>query len=92
LVVAFSQQLLASLLGEDIQYVEVKTADAIIAAIISQSTGKLNIASGEVLRRTMKQALNNTIDSLEGNLLQRQAQEQTLKRLSIDYWRCIIEG
>lgn len=84
-LVAFSQQLLASLLGEDIRYVEVKTADAIIAAIISQSTGKPNIASGEVLRKTMKQALNNTIDSLEGNLLQRQAQEQTLNRLSIDY-------
>lgn len=84
-LVAFSQQLLTSLLGEDIQYVEVKTADAIIAAIISQSTGKPNIASGEVLRKTMKQALNNTIDSLEGNLLQRQAQEQTLKRLSINY-------
>lgn len=84
-LVAFSQQLLASLMGKDIQYVEVKTADAIIAAIISQSTGKPNIASGEVLRKTMKQALNNTIDSLEGNLLQRQAQEQTLKRLSIDY-------
>lgn len=84
-LVAFSQQLLASLLGEDIRYVEVKTADAIIASIISQSTGKPNIASGEVLRKTMKQALNNTIDSLEGNLLQRQAQEQTLKRLSIDY-------
>lgn len=84
-LVAFSQQLLASLLGEDIDYVEVKTADAIIAAIISQSTGKPKIASGEVLRKTMKLALNHTINSLEGNLLQRQAQEQALKRLSIDY-------
>lgn len=84
-LVAFSQQLLASLLGEDIQYVTVKTADAIIASVISQSTGKPNIASGDVLRKTIKQALIYAIDSLEGNLLQRQAQEQTLKRLSIDY-------
>lgn len=84
-LVAFSQQLLASLLSEDIEYVNVKTADAIIASVISQSTGKPNIASGDVLRKTIKQALIYAIDSLEGNLLQRQAQEQTLKRLSIDY-------
>jgi len=84
-LIGFSQQLLGSLLGEDIQYVEVKTADAIISSLITQSTGKPNLASGDVLRRIMKQALKSTIDSLTGNLIQRQAQEQTLKRLSIDY-------
>jgi len=33
----------------------------------------------------MQQALSNAINSLEGNLLQKQAQTQTLKRLNIDY-------
>jgi mRNA-degrading endonuclease RelE of RelBE toxin-antitoxin system len=95
-LVAFSQQLLTSLLGKAMKYVEVKTADAIVAGIISQNTGKPKIASSNLLRKTMNQALNNAIDSLEGNLLQRQAQEQTLKRLSIDYLideiATVIEG
>ncbi|PAX51755.1 UvrD-helicase domain-containing protein [Brunnivagina elsteri] len=84
-LIGFSQQLLESLLGEDIKYVEVKTADAIIASIINQNGKKANIASGDVLRKIMKKAIASAIESLEGNLLQRQAQEQTLKRLSIDY-------
>jgi superfamily I DNA/RNA helicase len=33
----------------------------------------------------MKQAINHAIPSLAGNLLQRSSQEQTLKRLSLDY-------
>jgi superfamily I DNA/RNA helicase/mRNA-degrading endonuclease RelE of RelBE toxin-antitoxin system len=84
-LVAFSQQLLTSLLGDDIKFVEVKTADSIINSLIYQNTGQPNLASAVVLRKIIKQAITNTIDSLEGNLLQRQAQSQTLKRLSLDY-------
>lgn len=84
-LVAFSKALLANLLGDDIQYVEVKTADAIAYSIICQATGKPNLAQAKDLRRLIKQALPKAIDSLPGNLLQRQAQAQILERLNIDY-------
>jgi len=85
-LVTFSQQLLTSLLGEDMRYVEVKTADAVAYSIRKKSNDShWKPATGEQLRATMEQALTNAINSLEGNLLQRQAQIQTLKRLNIDY-------
>jgi mRNA-degrading endonuclease RelE of RelBE toxin-antitoxin system len=84
-LVAFSQQLLASLLGDDIQYVEVKTADAIAYSIICHATGQPNIAKSTDLQKLLKQALPKAINSLLGNLLQRQAQAQILERLNIDY-------
>lgn len=84
-LIAFSEQLLESLLGEDVQYVEVKTADAIAYSLVCQSTGKPNIAGTSELRKLLKQALTITIDSLEGNALQRLAQTQILERLRVDY-------
>lgn len=84
-LIAFSEQLLESLLGNDVQYVEVKTADAIAYSLVYQSTGKPNIASSSELQKLLKQALNTTIDSLEGNALQRLAQAQILERLRVDY-------
>ncbi|MBK7996602.1 MAG: UvrD-helicase domain-containing protein [Blastocatellia bacterium] len=84
-LVAFSQQLLNNLLGKDSQYVQVKTADSIACDIIRDAIGNPNIASNSELVSLMKQAVNNTISSLEGNLLQKQAQTEILKRLSINY-------
>lgn len=85
-LITFSQQLLTSLLGEDVRYVEVKTADAIAYSLCSHSdNSQYTLAANNQLRKTMQQALSNAINSLTGNLLQKQAQTQTLKRLNIDY-------
>lgn len=84
-LVSFSQQLLERLLGEDMQYVEVKTADAIAYSLICQTTGEPNIANQADLRRLIKQTLPAAISSFSGNSLQRLAQTQILQRLSVDY-------
>ena len=84
-LITFSQQLLESLLGKDAQYVEVKTADSLVYALICQATGKPNIAELAQLKQIVKQALPIAIDSITGNLLQKQAQTLTLQRLSLEY-------
>lgn len=85
-LVTFSQQLLASLLGEDdIRHVEVKTADAIARDIVYRADKTIEIASQAELRRLMARARTEAISALTGNALQRQAQAQTLKRLTVDY-------
>ena len=84
-LIAFSQQLLESLLGEDTRYVEVKTADALVYSLICNATGKPKIAEPADLKNIIKQALPVAIASVQGNQLQRQAQTQILERLSLDY-------
>lgn len=84
-LITFSQQLLESLLGNDAQYVEVKTADSLVHSLICQATGNPKIAEPAELKHTIKQALPVTIDSITGNLLQKQAQIQTLQHLSLEY-------
>lgn len=84
-LVAFSQQLLERLLGKDMRYVEVKTADAIAYSIICQTTGQPHIAKQADLWKSIQQAHPTAIASLPGNSLQRLAQTQILKRLSVDY-------
>ncbi len=84
-LVAFSQQLLSSLLGKDFQYVQVKTADSIACDVIRDVVANPNIANNTDLVKLMKTALNNAIESLEGNTLQKQAQAEILKRLSVNY-------
>jgi len=84
-LITFSQQLLESLLGEDARYVEVKTADTLIYSLICQATGEPKIAELAELKNIIKQALPIAINSISGNLLQCQAQVQTLERLSFEY-------
>jgi superfamily I DNA/RNA helicase/mRNA-degrading endonuclease RelE of RelBE toxin-antitoxin system len=95
-LVTFSRQLLESLLGDDIQYVEVKTADAIAYSFVCQFTGQINIAKSIEQKQLLGQALNEAIPNLSGNKLQRHAQQQILQRLSLDYLleeiNNIIEG
>ncbi len=82
-LVAFSEQLLTSLLGDDIKYVEVKTADAIAFSLVRNENPKL--LTTRQARKLIKQALSQAIASLPGNKLQRYAQQQILDRLNPDY-------
>src|SRR5205807_886597 len=78
-----SQQLLQQLLGEDVKYVEVQTADSIAVMLLKQvGTVPRFIEHGEfnyLLRQSVK------VTQFEGNAVQQQAQRQTVERLSIDY-------
>ncbi len=91
-LVAFSEQLLTSLLGDDIKYVEVKTADAVASRLVrAESAFSLvrdenpKLITTKQARKLLKQALLQTIASLPGNKLQRYAQQQILDRLNPDY-------
>src|SRR6266516_4812742 len=78
-----SKQLLGQLLGDDVKYVEVQTADRIVVTLLGRAgiapkfidQGELN----NLLRQTIK------VTQFEGNAVQQQAQRQTVERLSIDY-------
>ncbi|KAM3095580.1 UvrD-helicase domain-containing protein [Phormidesmis sp. 146-35] len=84
-LVTFSEQLLQQLLGNDAQFVEVKTADALIYSIASQFTGQPKVASTKELLKLIQQAIPTTLAALEGNVLQQQAQRLILQRLRPEY-------
>ncbi|BAU14383.1 UvrD/REP helicase [Leptolyngbya sp. NIES-3755] len=84
-LVTFSEQLLQQLLGEDAQLIEVKTADALMYSIVNQATGKPAIAPSNQLLKLIRQAVPTTIATLEGNVLQQQAQRLILQRLQPEY-------
>jgi superfamily I DNA/RNA helicase len=78
-----SQQLLQQLLGDDVKYVEVQTADRIVSKLLGQ-VGKAPrfIDQGEA-NNLLHQAVKVT--QFEGNAVQQQGQRQAIERLSIDY-------
>lgn len=84
-LVTFSRQLLDSLLGDDLTCVSVKTADAIVYNLLTENGPKPTIATDADLRKALQKALPNAIATLDGNLLQQQAQRQILQRLTPDY-------
>ncbi|MEM7712102.1 MAG: UvrD-helicase domain-containing protein [Cyanobacteria bacterium P01_A01_bin.68] len=84
-LISFSQQLLTRLLGDDVKYVDVKTADAIANSLINADTHQYKLATATDSRRLLKQALKDVVDNFEGNLLKRQAQKRTLENLTVDY-------
>ena len=84
-LVSFSEQLLQQLLGEDAQFVEVKTADALIYSIVCQLSGQPQIATTKELLKLVQQAILDAIVTLEGNVLQQQAQRLILQRLQPEY-------
>ena len=78
-----SEQLLQQLLGANAQYVRVSTADKLAYDIV-HSCGQISeIATDEELMQLLKQAVAET--PFEGNLLQQQAQKQTLARMGNSY-------
>ena len=82
-LVKFSEQLLQQLLGEDIAYVEVQTADKITAQLLGQVGIKNSYIKSYDLLNLLRQAIKQV--ELNGNTLQQQAQRQAIARLSIDY-------
>jgi superfamily I DNA/RNA helicase len=84
-LVSFSEQLLQQLLGEDAQFVEVKTADALPYSLLCSTTGQPQIISTDDLLKLIKFAIPSTIATLEGNLLQQQTQRLLLQKLSPNY-------
>src|SRR5260370_22462056 len=81
-----SQQLLQQLLGPNAQYVRIDTADRVAYSILSQSQQEklfTLIENKSDLYQLTRQAIAHT--TYEGNLLQQQAQKQTIERLGLDY-------
>jgi superfamily I DNA/RNA helicase/mRNA-degrading endonuclease RelE of RelBE toxin-antitoxin system len=78
-----SEQLLQQLLGEDIQHVEVTTADKIVMRLLEEQGKPPRIIDQYEVGNLLQQALK--MARFEGNTLQQQAQRQAVERLSIDY-------
>jgi superfamily I DNA/RNA helicase/mRNA-degrading endonuclease RelE of RelBE toxin-antitoxin system len=84
-LVNFSKQLLQSLLGEDAERVEVRTADSIARGIFADRGANSNIASTSNLTSIMRSAVTATLKSFDGTQLQQQPKIQLLTRLTPDY-------
>ncbi len=82
-LVKSSQQLLEQLLGDDIRYVEVQTADSVAMTLLRKiGPAPKPINHGEA-NYLLRQAVKAT--QFEGNPLQQQAQRQAVERLSNEY-------
>jgi superfamily I DNA/RNA helicase/mRNA-degrading endonuclease RelE of RelBE toxin-antitoxin system len=81
-LVAFSRQLLKSLLDDDVARVEVRTADSLAREIVFGEK-QPHLANQADLRRVMKHAISVAV--FEGNALQREAQDRTIDALDLDY-------
>jgi hypothetical protein len=79
-----SEQLLKQLLGEDVRYVEVQTADKKMSDILNRAgVPKKTPNDNAIIHKIFQTALKQT--RFEGNVLQQQAQQQSLERLGLDY-------
>jgi superfamily I DNA/RNA helicase/mRNA-degrading endonuclease RelE of RelBE toxin-antitoxin system len=78
-----SQQLLQQLLGDDVKYVEVQTADRIVSKLLGQAGIAPKFIDQSEANTLLHQAIK--ITQFEGNAVQQQGQKQTVERLSIDY-------
>ncbi len=79
-----SEQLLKQLLGEDARYVEVQTADKKMSDILKRAgVPKKTPNDSAIIQKIFQTALKQT--RFEGNVLQQQAQRQSLERLGLDY-------
>ncbi len=84
-LVTFSEQLLQELLGQDAQFVEVRTADTLIYSLVCHATGAPNLAPTKDLLKLVQKAVPQVIAALEGKALQQQAQRLILERLQPEY-------
>jgi superfamily I DNA/RNA helicase/mRNA-degrading endonuclease RelE of RelBE toxin-antitoxin system len=79
-----SEQLLQQLLSEDYRYVEVQTADKKMSDILKRAGAPKKTSNDTALiYKIFHAALKQT--RFEGNILQQQAQQQSLERLGEDY-------
>ncbi|MGH2493410.1 MAG: UvrD-helicase domain-containing protein [Ktedonobacteraceae bacterium] len=82
-LVRSSEQLLQQLLGNDYRFVTVRTADGIIYDILQESHQFKEIINDSNLRDLTGQAVKET--TFDGNILLRNSQQQTIKRMGEDY-------
>src|SRR5260370_29977041 len=82
-LVKSSEQLLQQLLSDDLQYVEVQTADRIAVSLLSQAGAAPTFIDGNELNNLVWQAVKGA--RFDGNAIQQQAQRQAVERLSIEY-------
>src|SRR6266700_3282897 len=78
-----SKQLLGQLLGDDVKYVEVQTADRIVVTLLGRAGIAPKFIDHGEFNNLLRQAIK--VAQFEGNAVQQQAQRQTVERLSIDY-------
>src|SRR6266702_5178742 len=82
-LVKSSQQQLQQLLGEDVRYVEVQTADSITMMVLKQAGEMPRFVDHGELNYLLRQAIN--VAQFEGNALQKRAQRQAVERRTTDY-------
>ncbi len=82
-LVKSSQQQLQQLLGEDVRYVEVQTADSITMMVLKQAGEMPRFVDHGELNYLLRQAIN--VAQFEGNALQKRAQRQAVERRTLDY-------
>lgn len=82
-LVKSSEQLLRQLLGDDVRYVEVQTADKLVTTLLSRVGKKATYIEQAQVLALIKQAVKQA--PLQGNTLQQHAQRQALERMSADY-------
>ncbi len=82
-LVAFSEQLLGRLLGEDQDLATVRTADSLVVRIVTSADGQPDIADSQTLSAALKEALGTA--AFDGKGLQKRAQKRTIEQLSTEY-------
>lgn len=82
-LITYSKQLLQSLLGDDVDCVEVTTADKITRAIYVAQHGEPTFAKADEQRRALARVIESV--TFDGNPLQRKAQQTAIERLGEDY-------
>ncbi len=87
-LVHFSEHLLGTLLGDDAQRVEVRTADSVVYEAL-RARGRPNFAKDGEVRSWLNQAIQQV--TFDGNTLQQGAQRAAVDRLGLDYLQEEIE-
>lgn len=83
-LVAYSRQLLGSLLGPRIERVEVRTADSLVRQLVDGTReGQRNLVDQTQLRASYDRATRSL--NLAGNVLEAEAQKLALERLGANY-------
>lgn len=82
-LIAYSRQLLESLIGDEYQCVDVRTADSLSMWIMASADGIPRIAPSDELRRLIAHAM--TTVTFEGTVPEQAAQLQTIQRLGAEY-------
>ncbi|HAA57422.1 MAG TPA: DNA helicase UvrD [Myxococcales bacterium] len=83
-LVNFSKQLLHALMGDNDEYVDVRTADSLVMNIVmSRYQNRPDMADRPTLMACLEEAIERT--EFEGSKMQKKAQETAIARLNSDY-------